>query len=126
MCARVGSEDRPDAAALEAGYIDPATGWISAFFADQITGRLGLEIATFLRWQGLVDIALGALMIAGIFTPVVAILMALMFWSFTVANPVVGEIRLSRDLALAGLCIAVALAGAGTWSVDGWLRRGAT
>ncbi len=58
----------------------------------------------------------------GLFTPVVSITMGLMFWSFTVANPVMGEIRLSRDIALMGLCFVVAFAGASAWSMDAQIR----
>lgn len=109
----------PDAAALEAGYIDPATGWISAFFADQITDRLGLEIATFLRWQGLVEIALGALMIAGIFTPVVALALWLLYivpenlfgkWLFP------GLDAVKREIPLLVGAVVYAVAGADRWT----------
>lgn len=57
-------------------------------------------------------------MILGLGTRVVAVIMGLMLWSFAVANPVAGEIRLSRDIALMGLCVAVALSGAGVWSLE--------
>jgi uncharacterized membrane protein YphA (DoxX/SURF4 family) len=105
-------------AALAAAYVDPSAGWISPYFADLITAQLGLEVSRFLQLQGLIEILLGAALIVGLFTPVVAIVMGLMYWAFTVANPVVGEIRLSRDLALMGICFAIALAGAGGWSLD--------
>jgi uncharacterized membrane protein YphA (DoxX/SURF4 family) len=113
-----------DTAALVASYIDPAKGWIAPVFQDQITQRLGLSVGVFLRSQGLVEILLGLLMILGLGTRVVAVMMGLLFWSFAVANPVAGEIRLSRDIALMGLCVAVALSGAGVWSVDArvWQR----
>jgi uncharacterized membrane protein YphA (DoxX/SURF4 family) len=112
----------PDPQALAASYVDPATGWISPVFAEAITGQLGLQISTFLRIQGVIEIALGLLMIAGLFTPVVAVLMGLMFWSFTVANPVAGQIRLSRDIALMGFCFAIVVGGAGAASVDERMR----
>ncbi|NIO06986.1 MAG: hypothetical protein GTO40_02945 [Deltaproteobacteria bacterium] len=104
--------------ALAQGYINPAKGWISPFFAEKITDILGISIASFLQIQGWMEMVMGIVMILGIFTPMVAVTMGLMFWSFTVANPVVGEIRLSRDIALMGLCLAVALSGASSWSLD--------
>lgn len=106
---------------LAQGYVDPAKGWISPFFAQKIAELLAMPISRFLEIQGWVEMLLGLLMIAGLFTPMIAVTMGLMFWSFTVANPVVGEIRLSRDIGLMGLCFAVALAGASRWSVDGLL-----
>jgi len=112
----------PDPQALAASYVDPSTGWISPVFAEAITGQLGLEISTFLRIQGVIEIALGLLMIAGVFTPVVAVLVGLMFWSFAVANPVAGQIRLSRDVALMGFCFAIAVGGAGAASIDERMR----
>ncbi len=114
-----------ETSALVASYTNPDKGWMSPVFADKITQILGVGVGTFLRTQGLIEIALGLLMALGIGTRVVAVIMGLMFWSFAVANPIAGEIRLSRDLALMGCCFAVALAGAGAWSVDGglWQRR---
>lgn len=107
---------------LAASYVDPESGWISPFFADQIRERLGVSIESFLQVQGFVEIALGLLLIAGLFTPVVAVIVGLMFLAFTVASPVAGEIRLSRDVALGGFCFALAAAGSGRWSLDGTLR----
>jgi uncharacterized membrane protein YphA (DoxX/SURF4 family) len=107
-----------DTTALVASYTDPAKGWIAPVFQEQITQRLGLSVGVFLRSQGLLEIALGVLLILGLGTSLVALLIGLMFWSFTVANPVAGEIRLSRDLALMGCCFAVALSGTGAWSLD--------
>jgi uncharacterized membrane protein YphA (DoxX/SURF4 family) len=108
---------------LAQGYIDPQKGWISPFFAQKITDVLGVPISSFLAVQGWIEMLVGLVMILGIFTPMVAVSMGLMFWSFTVANPVLGEIRLSRDLALAGLCAAVALAGGIPWSLDRHWRQ---
>ena len=108
--------------ALAQGYINPAKGWISPFFAEKITELLGMSIGSFLQIQGWIEMLMGLVMILGVFTPMVAVSMGLMFWSFTVANPVVGEIRLSRDIALMGLCLAVALSGASTWSIDRRIR----
>ncbi|ETX04835.1 MAG: hypothetical protein ETSY2_26480 [Candidatus Entotheonella gemina] len=113
-----------DTSALAASYTNPEKGWLSPVFADKITQILGIGVGPFLRTQGLVEIALGLLMALGIGTRVVAVIMGLMFWVFAAANPVAGEIRLSRDLALMGCCFAVAFAGAGAWSLDGrlWQR----
>ena len=108
----------PSHEALAQGYVDPLKGWISPFFAQQITTVLGVPVSLFLRFQGWAEMLLGILLIAGLFTPMVAVSVGLMFWAFTVANPVVGEIRLSRDLGLMGLCFAVALSGAQTLSLD--------
>jgi uncharacterized membrane protein YphA (DoxX/SURF4 family) len=111
-----------DPAALAASYINPTNGWISPFFATLIQETLGFSVSTFLKIQGLMEIGLGVMMVMGLFTPVVAIVMGLMFWSFTIANPVLGEIRLSRDIALMGLCFVVAFAGASAWSMDAQIR----
>lgn len=108
----------PDPARLAASYIDPGTGWISPFFADLITGRLGVDVATFLHFQGWLEIGIGLLLAVGIFTRPVAALTAALFWSFTVANPVTGQIRLSRDLTLMAAAVAVAIIGPGRWSLD--------
>jgi uncharacterized membrane protein YphA (DoxX/SURF4 family) len=114
-----------DTSALATSYTHPETGWLSPVFADKITQLLGIGVGPFLRTQGWVEIVLGLLMALGVGTRVVAVIMGLMFWVFAVANPVAGEIRLSRDLALMGCCFAVAFAGAQVWSVDGhlWQRR---
>lgn len=99
----------PDAAALAASYVDPESGWIAPYFVEQIENRLGVDVATFLRVQGFLEIALGLLLAAGLGLPVTAHIAALSFVAFAVANPVVGLVRLSRDVALAALCLAVAL-----------------
>lgn len=111
-----------DTDALAAQFTDPATGYISPLFATKITDTLGLSIGAFLQIQGMMEIALGMLLMVGAFTPMVAVQMGLMLWAFTVASPVVGPIRLSRDLALMGLCFALALSGADAWSFDGKFR----
>jgi uncharacterized membrane protein YphA (DoxX/SURF4 family) len=113
-----------DTNALVASYTNPAKGWMSQVFADKITQTLGVGVGTFLRTQGWIEMLLGTLMILGIGTRFVAVIIGLLFWAFAVANPVAGEIRLSRDIALMGLSFAVAIAGAGAWSVDqrAWKR----
>ncbi len=111
-----------DAQALATSYVDPASGWISPFFHQQITDRLGLDVVSFLRIQGWVEIALGLVLILGVRARAAAVIAAILFWSFAAANPVAGDVRLSRDLALGGLCVVVALAGPGRWTV-GQLRQ---
>ncbi len=112
-------EDRAELAVM---YTDPATGWIHPFFTEQMTDRLGVSVESFLMVQGFLEIALGLMLIAGLFVPVVAVVVGLSFWAFAVGNPVVGEIRLSRDIALAGLAFALAAAGAGRGSLDAEMR----
>ena len=114
-----------ETSALVASYTNPVKGWMSPVFADKITQTLGVSVGVFLRTQGWIEMFLGLMMILGIGTRVVAVIMGLLFWGFTVANPVAGEIRLSRDIALMGFCFAVAIAGAGRWSVDSrvWNRE---
>ena len=114
-----------DTNALVASYTNPAKGWMSQVFADKITQTLGVGVGTFLRTQGWIEMLLGTLMILGIGTRFVAVIIGILFWGFAVANPVAGEIRLSRDIALMGMCFAVAIAGAGAWSVDQrvWKRQ---
>jgi len=112
----------PDHEALAAKFTDPVGGWISPFFAQKVTEMLGVRISLFLYLQGFIEVLLGVLMILGVFTPMVAVNIGLMFWAFSVASPGVGQIRLSRDLALMGFSFGIALAGAGLWSIDGKLR----
>lgn len=112
-----------DPQGLVDGYIDPVKGWISPFFVQQISDMLGMDISAFLNAQGVVEMAVGMMMIMGMITPVAATLMGLMFWAFTVANPLAGEIRLSRDIALMGFSFAVALNGAGAWSMDSLMLK---
>ncbi len=112
----------PDRVALAASYTNPAKGWISPYFVDAITNGLGFEIGAFLAIQGWIEMLLGLLLVLGVLTPVVGVLVGFMFWSFTIANPIVGEIRLSRDIALMGLCLALAVAGPGAGSIDSLVR----
>ncbi len=53
----------PDPEALAATFVNPANGWISPFFAEQITGTLGIPVSEFLWIQGLMEIGLGLMMI---------------------------------------------------------------
>ncbi len=111
-----------DALGLAAAYVDPDTGWIAPFFVDQIENRLGMEVHTFLAVQGWLEMAVAVLLALGVRTRTLAVVAGLMFWAFAVANPVVGEIRLSRDIALAALSFAVAVGGPGRWTLEGRLR----
>jgi uncharacterized membrane protein YphA (DoxX/SURF4 family) len=112
-----------DAMALAQSYVNPATGWISPFYQQLITEHLNLEIIEFLRIQGMVEIMIGATLILGMFTSLVSGIMGVMFIGFVVANPDIGEIRLIRDVSLAGLSFALALAGGGIFSMDGLMFR---
>ena len=107
-----------DPAALAASYTNPASGWISPVFVELINNTLRMEVSLFLQIQGWIEMLLGLALVFGIFTSVVAIIVGLLYWSFTIANPVAGQIRLSRDIALMGLCFALALAGSGALSLD--------
>ena len=111
-----------DVAALTNSYTDPSSGWISPIFVEKITS-LGIDIGTFLQVQGLIEMTLGVLLIFGVATPIIAVIMGLMYWSFTAASPIAGDLRLSRDLALMGLSFALAIAGSGAWSIDANLRQ---
>ncbi len=113
-----------DAETLVAAYTDPRQGYISPFFTAKITEAFGLPIGLFLKMLGGMEIMTGILLIhGGIGTQMTASMIAVMFWLFTIANPVVGQIRLSRDIALAGISIAVALTGPDAWSIDGKFKR---
>jgi uncharacterized membrane protein YphA (DoxX/SURF4 family) len=108
----------PDAQVLAQSYTDPERGWIAPVFANLITDNLGMEISDFLRYQGWLEMLLGGLLILGLVTPVVAVIMGLMYVAFAVANPIAGFIRLSRDVALMFICFALAHYGQGKYSLD--------
>ncbi|NEO86345.1 MAG: DUF2652 domain-containing protein [Spirulina sp. SIO3F2] len=113
-----------DPQGLAQSYLDPETGFISAFFAQQITQRLGLTIARFLQIQGWLEIVMGVMnLVWGAHTPMLNLMVGWMFWLFTIANPMVGAISLSRDLALAAFCGAIALTGPAAWDTNGDLLR---
>ncbi len=100
----------PDPVALAAQYVDQETGWIAGYWVAQIETRLGIGVPTFLRIQGVLEIGLGlALAAVPSSLPVLPWLAAALFVSFVAASPVAGVIRLSRDVALALLCVAVAI-----------------
>ena len=112
-----------DPAALVASYSDPDKGWISPIIVDVIQNTLRVELGAFLQIQGWIEMLLGLALILGIYTSLVAIVVGLLFWAFTVANPVAGQIRLSRDIALMGLCFALAIGGPGAFSLDKRFRN---
>ncbi len=113
-----------DPQAFAQSYIDPQTGFISPFFADQITTRFGISIARFLQIQGWLELVTAAVNLRwGAHTPMTGLMMGFMFWAFTIAHPVVGAISLSRDIALAAFCLAIALTGPGAWNTDGSFQR---
>lgn len=107
-----------DAAALATSYTNPESGWISPFFTSWITDTLGMEVSRFLFYQGLFEMTIGLLVLVGFVTPVAAVLMGLFYWAITIANPIAGEIRLSRDIALMAFSFALAYYGAGKFSLD--------
>ncbi len=112
-----------DPTAFAASYANPDTGWISPFFVDWITVTLGIEVSTYLFFQGVLEMLLGALLIFGFFTTVVAVAMGLLYWAFVAANPVAGEIRLSRDLTLMAMSFGLAYYGPGKYSIDRHFRH---
>ncbi len=115
---KIGFPDDP--LTLAASYTNPADGLISPLFAEKIISTCGISISLFLRIQGIFEIITGISMIrGGVNTRMVAGMMALMLWMFVVVNPVAGEIRLSRDIALAGLCLVVALTDLAGRKIDG-------
>lgn len=109
--------------ALGVSFTDPTKGFVAPWLAERITDDVGVSISAFLLVQGVVEVTLGLLLVAGLGTRMVALNMAMMFWAFTVAAPQAGAVRLSRDLALLAVCVALFLTGGGRWSLDGLRRR---
>ena len=107
-----------DPAALAASYADPSKGWISPYFVDWITNTLQLDVATYLMYQGYLEMLMGVALIFGLMSTLTAIGMGVLYWAFTVANPVAGEIRLSRDIALTFITFGLAYYGPGRYSLD--------
>ncbi len=113
-----------DAATLAASYSDPAKGWIDPFFSGAIIDILKIDVGTFLFYQGVVEMMFGVLVLLGLLTPIAATIMGLIYYAIVAANPVIGEIRLSRDLTLMAFSFAVAYYGAGKYSLDAKLKTG--
>lgn len=95
---------------------------------------LGLPAPSMLAWATcLFELAAGALILVGLWTRAAALLLA----AFCVAAGFIGHYgqgggdptlafmhsqALMKDLAIAGGFLALAVAGAGAWSVDAWQR----
>lgn len=103
-------------------FTDPTTGFIAPWLAERITD-FGISLDTFLLVKGIGDTLLGLLLILGLATRMNAAMVALFLWTFTVAAPEAGAIRLSRDLALLALCVALVRTGGGRWSLDRRIAR---
>ncbi|MEM9336569.1 MAG: DoxX family membrane protein [Patescibacteria group bacterium] len=112
-----------DPAALAVSYANPDNGWIAPYFVEWINATLGIEVSTYLFLQGLLEMLLGTLLILGFFTTITAVSMGLLYWAFVAANPVVGEIRLSRDLTLMAMSFGLAYYGPGKYSIDRYFRH---
>ncbi|MGX9181300.1 DoxX family protein [Mesorhizobium sp. BHbdii] len=98
----------------------------SGYFAG-----LGLPLPTLAAWAtGLFELIAGLLILVGLQTPIVALLLA----AFCIAAGFIGHYgqggddptlafmhqqMLMKDIALSGGFLALAMAGAGAWSVDG-------
>ena len=113
-----------DVAALATSYADPAKGWIDPFFSGAIIDVLRIDVGTYLYYQGVVEMIFGVMVLLGLFTPVAATIMGLIYYAIVAANPVIGEIRLSRDLTLMAFSFAAAYYGAGKYSLDAKLKTG--
>ncbi|RWE81964.1 DoxX family protein [Mesorhizobium sp.] len=102
----------------------------SGYFAG-----LGLPLPTLAAWAtGLFELIAGLLILVGLQTPIVALLLA----AFCIAAGFIGHYgqgghdptlafmhqqMLMKDIALSGGFLALAMAGAGAWSVDGRILR---
>ena len=97
----------------------------SSYFAG-----LGLPLPTLAAWgTGLFEVIAGSLILIGFQTPIVALLLA----AFCIAAGFIGHYHqgddptlsflhqqmLMKDIAIAGGFLALAMAGAGAWSIDG-------
>jgi putative oxidoreductase len=102
----------------------------SGYFAG-----LGLPLPTLVAWAtGLFELIAGLLILVGLKTPIVALLLA----AFCIAAGVIGHYgqggddptltfmhsqMLMKDIALSGGFLALAMAGAGAYSIDGWTLK---
>jgi uncharacterized membrane protein YphA (DoxX/SURF4 family) len=98
-------------------FTDPVKGWMAPWIVDWITGR-GVTISAALMVTGLVEVTLAVGLLVGLATPRLAMMTAMMLGMFTILAPTGGQVRISRDLALATVALALVALGAGHWSVD--------
>ncbi|RWP71140.1 DoxX family protein [Mesorhizobium sp.] len=90
---------------------------------------LGLPLPTSVAWAtGLFELIAGLLILVGLKTPIVALLLA----AFCIAAGFIGDDptlafmhsqMLMKDIALSGGFLALAMAGAGAYSIDGWTLK---
>jgi uncharacterized membrane protein YphA (DoxX/SURF4 family) len=104
-------------------FTDPVKGWMAPWSVQLLTDH-GVSVSAGLFVQGVLEVLLALGLLAGIATPRLAMVAAMMLVMFTMVSPTGGQIRLSRDLALAAAAVALAFWGAGRCSLDGrYLRR---
>lgn len=109
-----GFSDRTD---FVAKFVDPVTGFLAPWLVERLTD-FGISVGVVLLVLSIIEIVMGLVLVAGLGTRMVAFGLAVMLWSFTVAAPEAGAIRLARDVALIALCGALVYAGGGRWSLD--------
>jgi len=108
---------------LVSSFTDPVKGWMAPWSVQFLTDH-GVTVSAGLFTQGVLEVLLAIGLLAGIATPRLAMVAAMMLVMFTMLSPTGGQIRISRDLAIAAAAVALAFWGGGRWSVDGWhLRR---
>lgn len=107
-------------------FTDPVTGFLAPWLVERVT-TVGVSVDTMLMVLSVAEIAMGLALMLGVTTRMVALGMAAMYVTFTVAAPVAGEIRLARDLTLMVLSVVLVLvlAGPGRWSLDRRIATGA-
>jgi len=107
---------------LVASFTDPIKGFMAPWSVQFLTDH-GVTVSSGLFVQGVLEVLLAVGLLAGIATPRLAMVAATMLVMFTMLSPTGGQIRLSRDLALAAAAVALVLWGSGRWSVDGRYLR---
>ncbi len=107
---------------LVAGFTDPVKGFMAPWSVQFLTDH-GASVSASLFGQGLLEVLLAVALLAGIATPRLGMVATMMLVMFTMLTPSGGQIRLSRDLALAAAAVALMFWGGGRWSVDGWYLR---
>jgi uncharacterized membrane protein YphA (DoxX/SURF4 family) len=88
-----------DPEALVASYIDPRTGWIAPLFVEWIENHLPINVLGFLNVMGWIEMTVGLALVAGLGTPFFAAIAGILFFSFAIANPAAGLVRLAQDVA---------------------------